>query len=244
MSLNTANTPDGRGVLIYNGEMILLYSKGVNISFPSEKCGPMKKSCEGFLYLTSHRVIFISGGNTDLKSFSMPFHCMNDVKLEQPVLGANYLRGHAVPQPGGNLSCDVTWKIHFNKGGCIDFGRALLKAADMAHSFRPYDAPPVYQPPQSDFYAPPPEYYMAPNGYNGFQAPTHAFPDQPPQGSVFVYDQPPPYSGIGPTPENGMTRRNVREYAPIGGNHPTPSAPPSYEASYNAPPLPSKPHVE
>ena len=29
MSVNTANTPDGHGVLIYNGEVILVFSRGV-----------------------------------------------------------------------------------------------------------------------------------------------------------------------------------------------------------------------
>ena len=31
----------------------------------------------------------------------------------------------------GNWNGDVTFKLSFNKGGCIDFGQALLKAADM-----------------------------------------------------------------------------------------------------------------
>lgn len=31
----------------------------------------------------------------------MPFHCMKDVKLEQPVFGANFLKGIAIAQPGG-----------------------------------------------------------------------------------------------------------------------------------------------
>ena len=69
--------------------------------------------------------------NDQLRSFSLPFHCLRDVKLEQPVMGANYLKGVAISQPGGNWAGEVTWKMSFNKGGCIDFGKALLQAADI-----------------------------------------------------------------------------------------------------------------
>lgn len=61
----------------------------------------------------------------------MPLHCMRKVTLEQPIFGANYLKGVALAQPGGNWQGEVTWKLTFNNGGCIDFGQALLKAADM-----------------------------------------------------------------------------------------------------------------
>jgi hypothetical protein len=61
----------------------------------------------------------------------MPFHCLRSVKLEQPVFGANYLRGNAIAQPAGNWQGEVIWKLSFYKGGCIDFGQALLKAADI-----------------------------------------------------------------------------------------------------------------
>ncbi|CEF70917.1 MIP27169p [Strongyloides ratti] len=245
MSLNTSHTPDGKGVLIYNGEMILLYCKGVVIQFPGEKDDLLKKSVTGSMYLTSHRTIFISEGNSDkVKSLSMPFHCMNEVKIELPLFGANYLKGYATPQPGGNLHSDICWKITFNKGGCTDYGRALLKAADMARAFRPYDAPPPYQQPQGNVFAPPPEYYMAPNGNMcGFQAPRDVFPDVPPSGSVYIFEEPPPYSGIGETttisqfPSDSNTNLNYRG--------PTPSAPPNYENVKNeAGPLPSKSKIE
>lgn len=61
----------------------------------------------------------------------MPFHCMKGVKLEQPIFGGNYLTGQALAQPDGNFNGDVTWRLTFNRGGCIDFGQALLKANDM-----------------------------------------------------------------------------------------------------------------
>uniref|UniRef100_A0A915DC28 Vacuolar protein-sorting-associated protein 36 n=1 Tax=Ditylenchus dipsaci TaxID=166011 RepID=A0A915DC28_9BILA len=158
MSLNTANTPDGRGVLIYNGEMILLYIKEVNLAFDKYTQSEFKGKKHGNLYLTSHRIIFINNNGSDsLHSFSIPF-----LSFEKP-------------EPGGNWTGEVTWKLTFNKGGCIDFGQALLKANDMANSSRPHNAPPQYAPPAGAYYSPPPAYYMAQNGnYNGFQAPVHA----------------------------------------------------------------------
>lgn len=91
----------------------------------------------------------------------MPFHCIRDVKLEQPILGANYLQvcytpevqkhvehrldknavlkgiglqGIVLAQPGGNWEGDGTFKMSFGKGGCIDFGQGLLKAVHMGAS--------------------------------------------------------------------------------------------------------------
>uniref|UniRef100_A0A1I8A2D3 GRAM domain-containing protein n=1 Tax=Steinernema glaseri TaxID=37863 RepID=A0A1I8A2D3_9BILA len=235
MSVNTANTPDGAGVLIYNGEMILLYTKVVNLSFAESSAEWFKGKHTGNLYLTSHRIIYVNGRHNEaLRSFSMPFHCLRNVKLEQPVFGANYLKGVAISQPGGAWSGEVVWKLSFPKGGCIDFGQALLKAADMAHRFRPYDAPPAYAPPPNNFYSAPPAYYIPQNGvYNGFQAPLNAFPDQPPAGNVFMYEQPPPYGGIGPDhppyPAGSLNGQQPTSHAP--------SAPPAYE---QAPPLPQK----
>ncbi|KHN72423.1 WW domain-binding protein 2 [Toxocara canis] len=226
MSVNTSNTPDGRGVLIYNGEMILLYTKEVVLHFSNEPDTIFKGKKSGSLYLTSHRVIFINRDDDALRSFSMPFHCMRAVKLEQPVFGANYLKGVTLAQPGGNWSGEVTWKLSFNKGGCIDFGQALLQAADMAQRFRPYDAPPAYAPPAGAFFCAPPAYYIPSGGnYNGFQAPTNVFPDQPPAGNVFMYEAPPPYAGIGPD----------RPPVPAGSLNGSASAPPA-PAAYVAPP--------
>ncbi len=70
-----------------------------------------------------------------MQSFCIPFHCLRDVKLEQPIFGANYLKGDVLAQPGGNWEGDTTFKLTFNQGGCIEFGQALLRAADLGTSF-------------------------------------------------------------------------------------------------------------
>ena len=51
------------------------------------------------------QVIFNSKDPKDtLQSFSMPFHCMKEVELEQPVFGANYIKGKVNSEPNGETS--------------------------------------------------------------------------------------------------------------------------------------------
>merc|ERR550534_2556292 len=117
----------------------------------------------GRLYLTTHRKIFINKRNNEsLQSFSFPFVALRDVELEQPIFGANYIKGKVRAQPGGNFTGEAKFKLHFKSGGAIDFGQAMLKAAQMAGRHNVSDAPPPYQPPSSDWYAaPPPPAYSA-----------------------------------------------------------------------------------
>lgn len=251
MSLNTSHTPDGRGVLIYNGEMILLYSSVVKMSFSGNSNSVFKGGKSGSLYLTSHRIIFMNESSKDaLKSFAMPFHTLQNVKLEQPILAPNYLKGLIQGLPGGNFDGEVTWKLSFPKGGCVDFGKALLRANDLASRARPFAAPPAYNNTPTTYYTAPPTYYIPPPGaYQGFQAPTHAFPEQPPAGNVYMYDAPPPYVGIAPSqpnPQSGMQYAGgaVPPY-PAGGPAPFPAGPsaPGYPqagppAYANVPPVP------
>ena len=49
---------------------------------------------KGRLYLTTHRMIFNTKKQDDpMKSFSFPFVALKDVELEQPIFGANYIKG-------------------------------------------------------------------------------------------------------------------------------------------------------
>ncbi|PAV64763.1 hypothetical protein WR25_26251 [Diploscapter pachys] len=224
MSLNNSHTPDGRGVLIYNGEMILLYTSAVKMSFSHITHPALKGSKTGALYLTTHRIIFMNNSHKEeLRSFAMPFQQLRQVKLEQPLLAPNYLKGSVVSLPGGNFEGEVDWKLSFPKGGCVDFGQALLRAADLASNSRPAFAPPPYMPCAGTYYVAPPAYYIPPQGnYQGFQAPVHVFSEQPPAGNVFMYEAPPPYAGIGqPT------------VYPAGGLQYAGTAPPQYGFNSN-----------
>jgi len=204
MALNTAHA--NGGVLIHSGESILLFCDNVTMEFSGQEGVEFKGSKQGRLYLTTHRMIFNNKKNEDaMKSFSFPFVALKDVELEQPVFGANYIKGKVVAQPGGNFNGDAKYKLHFKSGGAIDFGQAMLKAAQMAGRHqRPGDAPPPYSPPSQDWYAaPPPAYSANPQGYGGWIPPTHVFTDVPPANSVFMTDEPPPYPGI--TGNNGYS---------------------------------------
>jgi len=240
MSANQSHTSDGHGILLYTGEMVLLYAKHVDVSFKTAPEPFFKGKHRGNVYLTSHRIIFLGTDNGSLKSLAMPFTCLNNINLEQPIFGANYIDGTLAAQPGGNFDGEIGWKLTFPKGGCIDFGKALRQAVMIVHSNRPANAPPPYVPPAGSYYSPPPDYYAAPPpaNLNGFQAPTHVFPDRPEEGTLFVYDQPPPYCGI---PMNTPAQSGGPIYPtlpPQNGQQQQPYPPPMYPATSAGPPYP------
>ena len=136
MSLNTAHA--NGGVLIYSGERILIFYDGVEMAFDME-CGMphFKGHKKGRVYLTTHRVIFNTKSLKDtLQSFSMPFHSLREVELEQPVFGANYIKGKVQADTNGNWEGRGKFKMWFNNGGAIDFGRAMLQAGRLASRYK------------------------------------------------------------------------------------------------------------
>ncbi|KAF7996578.1 hypothetical protein HCN44_002224 [Aphidius gifuensis] len=197
MSLNTAHANDG--VLLHNGECILLFCDNVTMEFHGQEQLDFLGQKKGRIYLTTHRMIFNAKDKKErMQSFSFPFVTLSDTELEQPMFGANYIKGKCCSQPNGNWTGECKYKLHFKSGGAVEFGQAMLRAAAMAQRNGPgYDAPPPYQPPSSNWYAaPPPAYQAAPQGYYGWMPPTHAFPASPPVNSVYMTDSPPPYPGI------------------------------------------------
>ncbi len=99
----------------------------------------------GRLYLTTHRMVFNNKDTKDaMKSFSFPFVAIRNVELEQPVFGANYIKGKVLAQPNGGFEGEAKFKLRFKSGGAIDFGTAMLKAAQMASRNYVQDAPPPY----------------------------------------------------------------------------------------------------
>lgn len=86
----------------------------------------------GRLYLTTHRMIFNNKKKGDaMQSFSFPFVALKDVELEQPIFGSNYIKGGVRAQPNGNFTGEAKFKLYFKSGGAIDFGQAMLRAAQM-----------------------------------------------------------------------------------------------------------------
>lgn len=53
----------------------------------------------------------------------------DQVEIEQPVFGANYIKGKVRAQPNGNWVGEAKFKLTFKSGGAIEFGQAMLKAA-------------------------------------------------------------------------------------------------------------------
>ena len=198
MALNTAHA--NNGVLLHAGETILLFCDNVKMEFsgqPSHESA-FKGDKSGRLYLTTHRMIFNNKKKADaMQSFSFPFVALRDVELEQPVFGANYIKGRVRAQPNGNFTGEARFKLYFKSGGAIDFGQAMLRAAKMASRNYNQDLPPPYQAPSGPWYAaPPPAYAPNPGGYMGWVPPTNVFPEHPPANSVYMTDAPPPYPGI------------------------------------------------
>lgn len=67
-----------------------------------------------------------------MQSFSSPFICMTDVEVEQPVFGANYIRGKVRAQENGNFVGEIKFKLVFKSGGALEFAQAMLRAAHIA----------------------------------------------------------------------------------------------------------------
>ncbi|XP_039485664.1 WW domain-binding protein 2 isoform X2 [Drosophila santomea] len=200
MSVNTAHA--NNGVLIHAGEYILLHSDSVSMEFSGQDNPIFKGSKPGRIYLTSHRMIFNSKKSSDsMQSFSAPFVALSDVEIEQPVFGANYIKGKVRAQPNGNYVGEVKFKLHFKAGGAIEYGQALLRSAKTAmnnyhRGGLAGDDPPPYQPAGAWNEAPPPA-YQPPHGYYGW-LPQHDAFSGPAPNTVFMSDNPPPYPGIAP----------------------------------------------
>lgn len=215
MSLNTAHAPGG--VLIFKGEFILLYCDGVELTFEGPDAHQFHGTKKGRIYLTTHRMVFTNGNSKDfLQSFSFPFFTVSNLGLEQPIFGANYIKGTVKAEQNGNWTGKCAFKLKFMKGGAIEFGQAMMEAGKIASQHAAGMAPPPYFPPPGPYYCPPPPAYTPGQGVDyGFNVPYNVFPDAPPANSVFMSDMPPPYPGVNGPPQ----------YYP--GGYPA-GAPPSY----------------
>jgi hypothetical protein len=92
---------------------------------------------KGRIYLTSHRVVFVNKNANDLlQSFSMSFMNLRNLEIEQPVFGANYIKGEVKSEVGGGWDGTAKFKLWFNNGGAIEFGQCLLNAGRLANQAR------------------------------------------------------------------------------------------------------------
>ena len=116
----------------------MIYYDGVEITVqPHTSLQLMNGNKKGRIYLTSHRVVFINKNNNDLfQSFSMPFGHLRNLEIEQPVFGANYIKGEVKAEPNGRWEGTAKFKLWFNNGGAIEFGQCLLNAGSLASQVR------------------------------------------------------------------------------------------------------------
>lgn len=130
----------------------MLFSENIAIEFSGQDAIPFKGTKVGSVYLTTHRMIFNAKKFEDvMKSFSFPFVCLNDVEVEQPLFGANYIRGKVRAQVDGNFVGEAKFKLVFKSGGAIEFAQAMLRAAHMAQQNAHGAEPPPYTPPMGNF---------------------------------------------------------------------------------------------
>ncbi|CAF1594995.1 unnamed protein product, partial [Didymodactylos carnosus] len=98
MSINQAHYQGG--IVLFQGEAIVYHAKDVRLKF---KDGPPimgTKEHKGKLFVTTHRLIFLSGDANDaLSSFASAFMYMKDLKLNQPIFGSNNIVGSVNAHP-------------------------------------------------------------------------------------------------------------------------------------------------
>jgi len=228
-------------------DRILIYYDGVECSFDPSTPVPLLTSGhkKGRIYLTSHRVVFVNKNANDLlQSFSMPFMNLRNLEIDQPVFGANYIKGEVKSEVGGGWDGAAKFKLWFNNGGAIEFGQCLLNAGRLASQARAAQAFVSSQINMGNIYpAPPPAYAtLSPNSYGW--VPLDRFPERPAGENVYMYDQPPPYNGIFPSTQTfSFEDRNRVANGYVNPNDPSKTyvasapypdeKPPSYNESVN-----------
>ncbi|KAK7939358.1 hypothetical protein WMY93_002684 [Mugilogobius chulae] len=249
MALNRNHSQNG-GVLINNGESTVRECKNVELSLIDikTKADLLKGSKKGNVYLTPYRLIFVStNGKDHVVSAMFPYHLMKGCSIEQPVFGANYIKGNVSAEYGGGWEGTAQFKMTFMSGGAIDFGQYLFKLATNASR-----APPVQNGAAAYGY-PSPTVMM---GSYGPLPPAPAYPyPGPPQPNGYY---PAPPTGVGnmayPPPAQGMYPSGYDYMAPPpypgppqNWTAPTATAPPgnskAAEAAASAYYDPSNPHT-
>ncbi|KAG7505525.1 hypothetical protein JOB18_033686 [Solea senegalensis] len=210
MALNRNHSQNG-GVLINSGESVVRECKNVELSFSdvTSKTDLLKGTKKGIVYLTPYRMVFVSSNTKDILGSAMfPYYLMKGCSIEQPVFGANFIKGTVSAEPGGGWEGQAHFKMSFPSGGAIELGQHLFKLATNASRAGPpqngvashgYPSPGMMS-----GYGPPPP---APNGYAYPQAPQHngfyQGPPPPAPGNM-GYPYPPAAAGMYPSSYNYM----------------------------------------
>ncbi|XP_043567019.1 WW domain-binding protein 2-like [Chiloscyllium plagiosum] len=211
-------------------QRILLSFGNVQLTLQDMKTIPeaFKGKKKGKVFLTQQRVIFIpSDQSKPMKSFSMPFNYMERCTVEQGFLVSNYIKGKIHAQPGGGWEGTATFKLSFNSGGAIDFGKAMIEVA--SHALK---GPSPYTPVVYVYET----ISVIPTRGSRFFSSTTPVVEQSQQQYTYVPGPPPPAGGYyAPVPPM---------YAPYGppppayfGMHPPPNYAPAGTSGYTQPPM-------
>nr|XP_004650678.2 postacrosomal sheath WW domain-binding protein [Jaculus jaculus] len=262
MAVNQNHSEGRRGAIIPQGESLLKQCSDVELSFPQAPQGSdlFRGTKRGTLFLTSYRVIFVTSRsvNDPMSSFMMPFNLMNNCAVEQPIFGANYIKGTIDAAPDGGWEGQAAFKLVFKKGGAIDFAQLMTKAAAAAAQGVPlgvanfWIGPPgifiagpqtmctpqrpcqviVYEVSPAGGYGAPPPVYGAPPPVYGAPPPTHGSPPPAYVAPPPTYGAPPP-AYAAPPPAPGAPPPAYAAPPPSYGATPggSVSPPPGYEGS-------------
>eukprot|EP00070_Physeter_catodon_P030277 XP_028337171.1 WW domain-binding protein 2-like [Physeter catodon] len=113
------------------GEVFFLKRDHVDFSLNGPGGSNMKGG--GVFFLSSKRIVFLKKGDikkhAQFSSFEMPLHLISDAKFEQPIFGANYMRGKVEPNALAETPVQGTciWRLTFNAGGCGTFLNIFFK---------------------------------------------------------------------------------------------------------------------
>eukprot|EP00073_Rattus_norvegicus_P048513 XP_017450758.1 PREDICTED: postacrosomal sheath WW domain-binding protein isoform X3 [Rattus norvegicus] len=184
--------------LIVTAESVLKKCSDVDLSFPQPRPGSnlFSGTKRGTVFLTSYRVIFVTSrsDNDPMLSFMMPFHLMNNCTIEQPIFGANYIKGTIQAAPDGGWEGSATFKIVFRKGGAIDFAQLMAKAASAAAQGVPLRVASFWMGPLGIYVITGERNIYAPQAYQAAYGAPHAGYGVPPAG----YGVPPAGYGVPP----------------------------------------------
>lgn len=104
----------------------------------TSKTDLLKGTKKGTVYLTPYRLLFVSSNTKDcLGSAMFPYYLMKGCSIEQPVFGANYIKGTVSAEAGGGWEGQAQFKMSFLHGGAIELGQHLFKLASNASRAAP-----------------------------------------------------------------------------------------------------------
>jgi hypothetical protein len=106
MALNPPTNSSGEPLRV-QGEHFILQRNGIEFEVKIDGLGKLKG--KGSCYLTTNRIILLNKNakaNDTLKSFDLPLCLMFKESFEQPIFGANYIKGTVKPLHPGSLPSD------------------------------------------------------------------------------------------------------------------------------------------